>query len=53
MKFSSRSALTGRICLNIPRTLLGEKAAFVSLDAGADCESCQISMRGAVKWLFQ
>lgn len=33
--------------------LLGEKAAFVSLDAGADCESCQVSMRGAVKWLFQ
>lgn len=33
--------------------LLGEKAAFVSLDAGADCESCQTSMRGAVKWLFQ
>ena len=33
--------------------LLGEKASFVSLDAGADYESCQVSMRGAAAWLFQ
>lgn len=33
--------------------LLGENAVLVSLDAGADHESCQTSMRGAAAWLFQ